>query len=366
MNWVARFSYVDAAGTKRAYFKRGFATQAEAEAHEREVRAGIKAARELLNIPKEAMTFGDWARRWKETTLRISTRASGYERREGQVRLHLIPALGHIPLAALRKSHGEQFKLHLASKGLKPRSQNHLITLTKQILSDAVDEELLDRNPWQRLRGVPVPADEWDWYRPDELARFLDAVREDYPQWLLEILLGCRAGLRAGEVAGLFVEDCDLRIGAFRVRRDVVKRFVQPPKSRTGSRTIHAPRDLLTELVRRSRYALLRPAITVKGVDGRMHHGHPLVFTRSGELHKYLPTTMERAITGAAKKAGLRRLTHRDLRHTYASHLRLCGRPIEEIRDLLGHSTLQMTLRYAHITADRFAEAAAALEGMGL
>jgi integrase len=299
-----------------------------------------------------------------ETTLRTRTRETGYQTRAGRIRNHLLPALGDLPLIAIRKSHGEKFKLQLKEKGLSPKTANHCIGLGKQILGDAVDEELIDRNPWERLKLVEGTEQRWDWYLPNELMRLLASVREHHRKWELEIRLGARAGLRASEVAGLFVEDCDLRTGDVRIVRDVVHGQVQQCKSIKSNRLLRVPKDLLEELRRRSRYSLLRPEMVLKDDLGRTHRGHPFSLTRDGRLHRYLPKTLERPITGAARKANLRRITHRDLRHTYASHLRLQGVPLEDIRDLLGHSSLQMTMRYAHITAERFAEAAAALEAL--
>jgi hypothetical protein len=50
------------------------------------------------------------------------------------------------------------------------------------------------------------------------------------------------------------------------------------------------------------------------------------------------------------KKAGLKNLRFHDLRHTFASRLAMRGVPILDLSRLLGHKTLQMTMRYAHFT----------------
>lgn len=349
--------------------KVGFSTKREAEDHEKEVRAGIReAAKQTIPKPLVTKTFGEWANRWKDTVLKNNTRASSYSSQVGRVGNHLLPLLGNLALLEMRKSHGEAFKIGLKDKGLKPKTRNHCISIAKQILSDAVDEQLIPANPWLRLCLDDTGDQPWDWYQPEEMKRFLDSVRTHRPKWYLEIALGCRAGLRASEVAGLFVEDVNFNTGEIWIKRGVVKQMVQTPKSRRSSRVLRVPSDLLAELKRRSRYALIHPAIKIKDQVGNSHHGHPFCRNKDGNLHKHLPDSLKKPIKAAAALAEkvdgkeLRSLTHRDLRHTFASHLRLQGVPLEDIRDLLGHSSIQMTLRYAHISAGRFEEAAAALE----
>jgi site-specific recombinase XerD len=51
----------------------------------------------------------------------------------------------------------------------------------------------------------------------------------------------------------------------------------------------------------------------------------------------------------ACRKAGLRQIGWHVLRHTYASHLAMRGAPLKAIQELLGHATIEMTMRYAHL-----------------
>jgi integrase len=54
----------------------------------------------------------------------------------------------------------------------------------------------------------------------------------------------------------------------------------------------------------------------------------------------------------AAKKAGIRRIRMHDLRHTFASNYVIKGGNILSLQKILGHSTINMTLRYAHLAPD--------------
>ena len=54
----------------------------------------------------------------------------------------------------------------------------------------------------------------------------------------------------------------------------------------------------------------------------------------------------------ACKKAGLRKISWHVLRHTFASHLVMGGVPLEAVQELMGHATIEMTLRYSHLSPE--------------
>ncbi|HLL22876.1 MAG TPA: tyrosine-type recombinase/integrase [Kofleriaceae bacterium] len=66
----------------------------------------------------------------------------------------------------------------------------------------------------------------------------------------------------------------------------------------------------------------------------------------------------------ACKRAGLRRIGWHVLRHTFASHLAMRGAPLKAIQELLGHATITMTMRYAHLAPEIARDTVRLLDGL--
>src|SRR5215472_14600564 len=64
----------------------------------------------------------------------------------------------------------------------------------------------------------------------------------------------------------------------------------------------------------------------------------------------------------ACRRAGLRNVGWHTLRHTFASHLAMRGVPLKAIQELMGHSTIEMTMRYAHLSPTVKRDAVAQLD----
>jgi len=62
--------------------------------------------------------------------------------------------------------------------------------------------------------------------------------------------------------------------------------------------------------------------------------------------------SIRKAFNNACRRAGIKNLRFHDLRHTFATRLVLAGVDLATVSKLLGHSSIQMTMRYAHPTPE--------------
>ena len=86
-----------------------------------------------------------------------------------------------------------------------------------------------------------------------------------------------------------------------------------------------------------------------------------LVFKRSSGEHWGAIRT---AFDAAVKRAALPDFRFHDLRHTAASWLAMRGRPLVEIKEVLGHASINMTMRYAHLSPAHLRSCVESLDGL--
>ena len=73
----------------------------------------------------------------------------------------------------------------------------------------------------------------------------------------------------------------------------------------------------------------------------------------------------KRPLERICKKAGLRHITWRDLRHTFASHLVMRGASLKVVQELLGHADIKTTMRYSHLSPNIKRDAVRLLDWRG-
>ena len=169
---------------------------------------------------------------------------------------------------------------------------------------------------------------------PDEVRRLLAAAALPRHRLMLRLAYGC--GLRLGEVLRLRVADLDGGRATLWVRG-----------GKGGKdRGLPLPAGLLDEL--RAYWRVQRPPDYL--FPNR--HGQP--------LHA---ATLQRAFGQALTASGLTKpATVHTLRHCYATHLLEAGTDLPTLQRLLGHNSVQTTMRYLHLRSERLRQVRSPLE----
>ncbi|MGZ8927059.1 MAG: tyrosine-type recombinase/integrase [Methylobacter sp.] len=187
-------------------------------------------------------------------------------------------------------------------------------------------------NEWQWLEDSPMrkvkkPKESRGRVRfldENERQRFLTACKESSNNWLyLCVILALSTGMRQGELMGLKWQDVNLKDG-----------YIILHETKNGDRRRVPLAGHGLELLRE--YAKLRRLDT------------NLLFP--GKTHKDKPIDLRKPFENALKQAEITDFHWHDLRHCTASYLAMNGASLAEIAEVLGHKTLQMVKRYAHLS----------------
>lgn len=148
------------------------------------------------------------------------------------------------------------------------------------------------------------------------------------PVWREMILTALRTGMRLGELFGLEWQDVDFKRRKINIRRSIVNGIVGTPKNNKG-RYVPMTDDLCRALY-----------------DDRKTSG--LVFCRKNGS-AFSQFMAGKAIKRICKRSGVKVITWHVLRHTFASQLASEGVTIPAIKELMGHSDIGTTMKYAHL-----------------
>lgn len=306
----------------------------------------------LLNPPAPpAPSFAAFAADWLKTyPASAGVRQSTIDGYRQHLDDHLLPLLGTKLLseidaqtvvatfAALTQKRTKiPVRWGTASEEALEKERPALSPLTVRNIGMTLHKILVCAYEWGKIKAVPpfpkrkhvdLP---FDFYVAEESALLLASAREDDR---LLLLFALRTGARAGEQLALEWGDVDFANHKVWIKRSRRQNSlgVAETSTKTGrGRAIPLSPDL---------EGALRRAKHLKGAKVFCHDdGAPLTL-------KYL----DRALFRAQRRAGLRRITWHDLRHSFASQAMIAGVQIRQVQAWLGHAEISMTMRYAHLS----------------
>jgi len=239
--------------------------------------------------------------------------------------VHLLPAFGELRLDEIGPREIEVYKAEKDGHCGASTINQHLSVLLR-VLSIAHEWGLIE--PPCRVRKLKITQEKVRFLGFGEAKRLIEHA-DDY--WRAMIVVAAKAGLRIGELCALRWEDVDFDAGVLTVQRSAWRGIVGTTKS-GKSRTI----PMCKTMVRSLR-------------DHRQLSSGELIFSRrSGAI--LTQDSCRRPLDRAACRADIPHLGWHVLRHTFASHLAMRGVSMRVIQQLLGHASIEMTMRYAHLS----------------
>jgi integrase len=333
-SWVAQYTV----GDKRRYIygktRKDVASRLSKAIAERD--SGIVYDSENLKV-------ADYLDRWLDS-IRDTLRERKWRRHEEITRLHLKPTIGGAKLDKLNAVHVQSLYRSKLDSGLSPRTVQIIHATLYKALKQAVRWSLVPRNVCEAVTPPRVPKSEIKPLDARQAKKLLNAARDTQPGLYALYVLTVTTGMRSGEILGLQWRDVNLDAGTLQVRRTVFNGAVSTPKTTRSNRGIRLSKiavDALRRHPRDSQWVFSSKNGTSLGV----HNLH----NRS-----WKPLLMD---------AGLSRIRFLDLRHTCATLLLSKGVHPKIVQELLGHSSIEITLdTYSHVLPSMGDQAAGAMD----
>ena len=354
--WQARIDlgYVEGKRKRKTYYGK---TRKEAAD---KLKLALADHKNGLPLVDERQTMAQYLSRWLEDSARHTIRPRTYTRYEQLVRLHAAPYIGKIALARLTPQQLANLYSERLKAGQSPRSVQFLHAVLHRALKQALKWGLIARNP---ADAVDAPRPERKDIQPltrEQVTTFLIAIENDPLEALY--VLAVTTGMRIGELLGLQWNDIEgNRLSVRHTLQQINKEWkLVEPKTDRSRRNITLT-TLAVEALRHHRVKQNEQRLAI----GAAWQNRDLVFCNAAGAPLDARNILRSNFHPLLARAGLPKIRLHDLRHTAATLLLSAGTHPKKVQDLLGHSTISLTLdTYSHILPSMQDEVASAMDGL--
>jgi len=302
----------------------------------RDIRHGEKLPKEKTKAPY----FKEVATKYLEWAAQNKTRNGCDD--EYRCRRYLAPVFDDKRLDKITSFELEQLKNDLAKKGFAPGSVKNCLVLFRQMFNKAVLWGMYKGdNP---IKGVKLPTLQNQRERflsYEEANKLLDELKSTSKQLHDMALMSLHCGLRAGEIFNIKGQDLNFE-------NELIN--ISDPKNK------EARKAFMTAAVKKMLLSR-KPDSPDEYVFKDKRHNSKIIS---------ISATFRKAVNRLEFNKGIidprQKIVFHSLRHTFASWLALQGETILTIKELLGHKTLAMTVRYAHLMPEHKRQATLNLE----
>ena len=238
------------------------------------------------------------------------------------------PEIGGLPLAQVQPWHLEKIKKSMADAGLSPRTAEYALATIRQVFNYAKRNGLFKGdNPVSSVKIPRADNKRLRFLTHTEARELLTLVKARNKTLFGMVLLSLHSGLRAGEILALKWADVDLE------RKTLTLKDTKSGRTRMAFLTV----DGLSMLTERDR----------KGPEDFVFQG------KGGKMLAEISRIFNEVVDNLGFNEGItdrrQKVVFHTLRHTYASWLVEHGVDLYTVKELMGHCTIGVTERYAHI-----------------
>lgn len=281
---------------------------------------------------KDGLTFGEYFRETYFPTATLDKKAASAEKEEQHFRLWLEPVLGRVPMRQLAPLDIERVKKNLMDAGRSARLIEYVLSTFRVVWNHARRSGIVaGDSPSKAVAKPKVNNKRIRFLSTEEADRLLNHLA-DGNHWLHDIvLLSLDCGLRAKELFDLQWSCINLEGGTIFVK-----------DSKAGDRFVPVT-DRAADMLR-NREPGKASSPVFQNANGERFNAVSYSFNLVADKLGFND--------GLDKRNRKERLTFHSLRHTYASWLVKAGTDLYTVQKLLGHTTIAMTERYAHLAPD--------------
>jgi integrase len=260
----------------------------------------------------------------------LETRRANRDWKHDEDRLGLLlESLKDVPITEMMPGHLEDTLADLAEKNRwAPATYNRYRAILSGVFRYAIRRGKAQTNPVRATKHRKENNARVRYLSADEEARLMTVIRQRWPEREAEVLTALHSGMRRSEqYRTAQVPDGGLKWEHINFRASIIRL----PESKN-----HRPREIPIN-------SILRKAL--------------LSVPRTASPHVFDGTDPGKWFRKACRLVGIENFHWHDLRHSFASRLAMAGVPIRTIADLMGHTQVQTTVRYAHLAPGYLAEA---------
>ena len=295
---------------------------------------------------------GTWYVQFYEKDMKPKLKLNTWLTKESIIQKKILPYFGKRKLSEITAK--DVMDWQNAIRGLtdakgKPYSPTYLKTVHNQLsalFNHAVRYYGLQVNPAAKAGNMGVEERrEMLFWTKDEYLKFADAMMDKpLSYYAFEMLYWC--GIREGELLALTPTDFDFEAGTVSINKSYQrlkgKDVITTPKTKKSNRVIKMPKFLCGEM-----------------------EDYLKMFYSTGANERIFPVSkhyLHHEMDRGAKAAGVKRIRIHDLRHSHISLLIDMGFTALAIADRVGHESIDITYRYAHLFPTRQTEMADKLD----